>query len=217
MCNLYTLATTHESVRQLFKVSRSDIEGWKSKQSIYPDQLAPVVTQDTDDTRTLTLMRWGFPPPPAGKRPVANARKVQSGFWSRWLKHSEHRCLVPLTSFCEWSGTTPKTPHWFALADDDQPRPVCAFAGVWRDWTGVWKGRQGDHRLMAFLTTDANDIVKPIHHKAMLVLVAPNDYGTWLNAPWDKAAELVRSPLSEDLKIVNVGARSDVAEDARAP
>ena len=51
MCNLYTLATTHESVRQLFKVSHSDIEDWNSKQSIYPDQLAPVVTQDTDDTR----------------------------------------------------------------------------------------------------------------------------------------------------------------------
>ena len=31
---------------------------------------------------------------------------------------------------------------------------------------------------MAFLTTDANDIVKPIHSKAMPVLVAPNDYGT---------------------------------------
>ena len=70
---------------------------------------------------------------------------------------------------------------------------------------------------MAFLTTDANDIVKPIYFKAMPVLVAPNDYGTWLNAPWDKAAELVRSPLSEDLKIVNVGVRSDVAEKARAP
>ena len=162
-------------------------------------------------------MRRGFPPPPAGKRPVTNARNVQSGFWSCWLKHSAQRCLVPLTSFCEWSSTTPKTPHWFALADNDQTRPVCAFARVWRDWNGIRKGQQGDHRLMAFLTTDANDIVKPIHSKAMPVLVAPNDYGTWLNAPWDEAAELVRSPLSEDLKIVNVGARTDVAEEARAP
>lgn len=217
MCNLYTLATTHETVRQLFKVSRSDIEDWNPKQSIYPDQMAPVVTQDNDDTRSLTLMRWGFPPPPAGKRPVTNARNVKSGFWSRWLKHSEQRCLVPLTSFCEWSGTTPKTSNWFALADNGQPRPVCAFAGVWRDWNGVRKGQQGDHRLMAFLTTDANDIVKPIHPKAMPVLVAPEDYATWLDAAWDEAAELVRSPLSDELKIVNVGATSDVVEEARAP
>ncbi len=70
---------------------------------------------------------------------------------------------------------------------------------------------------MAFLTTDANDIVKPIHPKAMPVLVATNDYGTWLNAPWDEAAELVRSSLSDELKIVDVGARSDDAARAKAP
>ena len=70
---------------------------------------------------------------------------------------------------------------------------------------------------MAFLTTDANDIVKPIHSKVMPVLVAPNNYGTWLNDPWDEAAKLVRSSLSDELKIVNVGAKTDVAEEARAP
>ena len=62
---------------------------------------------------------------------------------------------------------------------------------------------------MAFLTTDANEIVRPIHPKAMPVLIAPDDYDTWLRAPWDEAQSLVASSLSEKLKIVNVGAKTD--------
>jgi putative SOS response-associated peptidase YedK len=27
----------------------------------------------------------------------------------------EYRCLVPATSFCEYTDSQPKIPHWFAL------------------------------------------------------------------------------------------------------
>ena len=62
---------------------------------------------------------------------------------------------------------------------------------------------------MAFLTTDANDIVRPIHPKAMPVLIAPDDFDRWLRGPWDEARELVASQPSDRLTIVNVGARTD--------
>jgi putative SOS response-associated peptidase YedK len=74
---------------------------------------------------------------------------------------------VPATSFCEWTDTRPKVPHWFAL---DKTRPLFAFAGLWRPWTGERKGASGDHRLYAFLTTEANELVRPIHVKAMPVM-----------------------------------------------
>src|ERR1700730_2731092 len=63
--------------------------------------------------RELTMMRWGFPPPPnLGNAPVTNVRNLKSPYWRGWLK-ALWRCLVPATSFCEW--TAPKVTHWFAL------------------------------------------------------------------------------------------------------
>jgi SOS response associated peptidase (SRAP) len=104
-------------------------------------------------------MRWGFPPPPnLGTAPVANVRNLKSPYWRGWL-NAESRCLVPTTSFCEWTDTRPKVTHWFAL---DQSRPLFAFAGIWRLWTGGRKGETGEHSLFAFLTTASNDVVRPI-------------------------------------------------------
>lgn len=55
--------------------------------------------------------------------------------------------------FCEWTNSRPKVTHWFAL---DETRPIFVFVGISRL-----------HRLFAFLTTVSNDVVLPIHGKAM--------------------------------------------------
>lgn len=180
MCNLYSLTTSHEAMRQLFKADRLALGDWDASAGICPDQLASVVSAESEGRRLLSLMRWGIPPPPAGKRPVTNVRNSQSSFWRQWLNQPAHRCLVPFTSFCEWSQSGPKTPHWFALHEADNERPLTAFAGIWRDWSGKRRGEEKEHQLMAFLTADANDIVRPIHPKAMPVLGAPEDFDVWL-------------------------------------
>jgi putative SOS response-associated peptidase YedK len=85
---------------------------------------------------------------------------------------------VPAPSFCEWSDSRPKVTHWFAL---DESRPLFAFAGIWRIWTGERKGEAGRHELFSFLTTEANEAVRPVHAKAMPVLLtAAGDWDTWL-------------------------------------
>ena len=71
-------------------------------------------------------------------------------------------------SFCEWTDTRPKVTNWFAL---DESRPLFAFAGIWRLRTGERKGETRAHQLFSFLTTEANEVVRPIHAKAMSVLV----------------------------------------------
>ncbi len=64
---------------------------------------------------------------------------------------------------------------WFAL---DEDRPLFAFAGIWRLWTGVRGTKaenpnrsEAEHRLYSFLTCRANGVVGPVHPKAMLVLL----------------------------------------------
>ncbi len=88
----------------------------------------------------------------------------------------EQRCLVPVTSFAEpdpaskqEGGNVPNA--WFARDDE---KSLMFFAGIHVPrWQSVRKVRDGltTDDLYGFLTTDPNDLVKPIHEKAMPVLL----------------------------------------------
>jgi putative SOS response-associated peptidase YedK len=169
--------------------------------------MAPVVRVARDGERGLTMMRWEFPPPPnLGTVPVTNVRNVTSPFWRGWRK-TEWRYLVPATSFCEWSDSRPKVTHWFAL---DESRPLFAFAGIWRPWTGERKKKAGRHELFSFLTIEANEVVRPVHAKAMPVLLtAAGDWDTWLAGPVDEAVALQRPLPDEMLRVVACADKTD--------
>lgn len=58
--------------------------------------------------------------------------------------------------------------------------------------------RAGEHELFGFLTCDANEIVKPIHPKAMpVILTEPAEIELWLTAEWKEAKQLQR-PFPSD-------------------
>src|SRR3954447_16005602 len=212
MCNLYSITRSQDAIRHIANVMRDTTGNLPPLPAIFPDQLAPVVRTAKDGVRELTMMRWGFPPPPnLGTRPVTNVRNAKSPYWRGWLK-AEFRCLVPATSFCEYTDGQPKVPHWFAL---DESRPLFAFAGIWRPWTGTRGTKaapaEGEHLLYSFLTTEANEVVKPIHPKAMPVLLTSDQFDTWLSAPVEEALALQRPFPSDQMQIVAVGERKDEA------
>jgi putative SOS response-associated peptidase YedK len=131
MCNLYSITRGQEAMRRLFRVTRDLTGNLPALPAVYPDTMAPVVRVTRDGERELTMMRWGFPPPPnRGTLPVTNMRNVTSPYWRGWLK-TEWRCIVPATSFCEWSGSRPKVPHWFALDESGRflPSPASGAHG----------------------------------------------------------------------------------------
>ena len=161
------------------------------------------------------MMRWGFPRRPIlGNRPVTNVRNVKSPYWRGWLK-PEFRCLVPATSFCEWTDAAPKVQHWFALTGDE-PRPIFAFAGIWRPWSGIRGTKaapvEGEHLLFSFFSTEPNEVVRPIHSKAMPAILRPAEWDAWLNAPADEALALQRPLDAAGLRICLTGAKTDPGE-----
>jgi putative SOS response-associated peptidase YedK len=73
-----------------------------------------------------------------------------------------------------------------------------------------WEGARGTkkapvlgrHELFTFLTTSANNVVKPVHAKAMPVLLSTDaDIETWLTAPTDEALKL-QKPAADDVVVV---------------
>lgn len=157
-----------------------------AQDNIYPDRDAAIVGNAGEDLE-LRMARWGFPPPPGQSSPITNIRNLDSRWWRdvnrEWITDRTYRCLVPFTAFAE----PVRDPHWFYVPDAE----VAYFAGVWRPWHGErlaevagQKKRSRmtrDWHLYAFLTTEANDVVRPIHEKAMpVILVDADEQAEWM-------------------------------------
>ncbi len=174
---------------------------------VFPKSFGPILKLDDKGELGWAKMRWGLPGPPQfGGAPVTNIRNVKSPHW-RPLLGPAHRCLAPFTAFSEYEDASPKGKkqiRWFAPPD----RGLAYFAGIWREWTGDYGSKKepdaGTHQLFSFLTTDANELVRPVHAKAMpVVLRSDVEREEWLNAPADQVEEIQTRVLpTEALEIV---------------
>jgi putative SOS response-associated peptidase YedK len=189
MANPYRLdATAGQIARALGADADGDV--WEGG-PIAPGSYAPVVIGGPDRMRRLVPRQWGVPPPPRGEVPVTTVRNLASPFWIGTLRHTQFRCLVPMTGFQE-SGGTPdaRTRHWF----DVPSSPIFACAGIWRD---------SDVVSYAVLTTEANATVAACHARTMPVILHPEDYALWLTAPWKEAQRLATPFPSQLMRVQN--------------
>ena len=235
MCNLYSITKGQAAIIEFTRAMRDTTGNLPSLPGIFPDYKAPVVA-NRGGIRELCLMRWGMPSSQRalldaatkradklrakGTEPdfkellrrepdsgVTNIRNTSSKHWKRWLG-VENRCVVPFTSFSEFNKAEGGD-IWFAL---DDSRPLAMFAGVWTNWTSVRKVKEGEttNDLFGFLTTEPNDVVAPIHSKAMpVILTKPDEIETWLSAPAEEALKLQRPLPAGALKIVARGEKYD--------
>ncbi len=191
MNRLYSMTGSHATIRKLALAGRDLGESQRLMPAIVPEQMAPVVRVASDGVRELVSMRWSFPSPTSAEAGlVTSIRNPASHWWMRGLR-IEQRCLVPMTSFCDFSGKPP-SPCWFAL---DETRPLFFVAGIWRLWVGN-PGQnalpaRGDHLIYSFLTTVAGTAASATRPKTIPVLLldeAARD--TWLNGSLEQALAL---------------------------
>ncbi len=217
MCNRYghwaTLAALRARAKQLQLEFFVDAEmgNLEPQANIYADQDGPILVRKNTGV-ALRKARWGLPPfrerDAKGRleRPRNNIRKID--FWKQRypevILNPEHRCLVPFSAFAE--PTIDST--WFSVPGEE----VAFFAGVCMDWSGErLKAQDGKTRrkrehddwlLYAFLTTEANSVVAPVHPDAMpVILTDPDECLEWLDG--GESSLLLQRPLpSNMLKIV---------------
>jgi putative SOS response-associated peptidase YedK len=97
----------------------------------------------------------------------------------------KRRCLIPASGFYEWlalAGEKRKQAHCFRPRDE---RPW-AFAGLWERWVGP----DGPVESCAILTTEANELVRPVHDR-MPVILPERHWAAWLDVGLQDAAALV--------------------------
>jgi putative SOS response-associated peptidase YedK len=238
MCNLYSITKGQRAIIEFTRAMRDTTGNLPPLPGVFPDYLAPIVRNAPDGVRELTMARWGMPSSQfalmqsAKKRAArieakggtvdfkellrmepdsgtTNIRNVNSKHWQRWLA-VESRCVVPFTSFSEFNKAGGGD-IWFAL---NESRPLAVFAGIWTRWTSVRKVKEGDttNDLFGFLTTEPNDVVAPIHAKAMpVILTQPEEIEMWMTAPTDEALKLQRPLPNGVLEIVARGVKKDEA------
>ena len=223
MCNLERLRSGPADIRRFFDIEREfDFTGNLQAGDIYPRRSGPAVRRREDGARELVMMEWGHPHykrektaegytlalkkngDPYAPTPTTNIRHPHYPMFRDYLA-PEFRCLVPSTSFAEPNprAKTAGAPKniWFGLK---KPKDgLYAFAGIWRPWEGDWiKSREAtDTNVYAFLTTDPNELIKPVHPKAMPVILDPDDYETWLTADWKHAKALQKPFPAEKMEI----------------
>src|ERR1700677_2592417 len=216
MGNLYSLTKGQQAIRDLAGAMRDVTGNLPLFPGIFPDYAAPIVRNAPDGVRELSTARWGMPSPVFALKGrnsdpgVTNVRNVSSPHWRRWVG-VESRCVVPFTSFSENEvlpdGSRP--PVWFVF---DESRPLAFFAGIWTRWKSVRKVKEGEteNDIFAFLTTEPNAVVAPIHPKAMpVILTTSEEIETWMSAPAKEALGFQR-PLPDDaLRIVARGKKED--------
>jgi putative SOS response-associated peptidase YedK len=177
MCGRFSLKARPEVLAQRFELT--EVTGLEPRYNIAPTQPVAVVRAGTEATgRELSRLHWGLIPswaddPAIGNRMI-NARAETADQKPAYRSAFRlRRCLVLADGFFEWTKADgAKRPYYFRLEDGGP----FAFAGLWERWT---KGQEPIESC-TLLTTDANNLVGPVHER-MPVILEPEDYGRWLD------------------------------------
>ena len=119
------------------------------------------------------------------------------------------RCLVPADGFYEWKRTGRGKQPYFIRRRDGAP---CALAGLWERWPAGTTGGEESPVVHSFsiLTTAPNELMETSHDR-MPVIVAPEDWDTWLDPEIDDAEaleELLLPYPAEKMRAHPVGTQS---------
>ncbi len=177
MCGRFTLLTPSETLVEQFELP--DMPALSPRYNIAPSQSVAAVRQLPDDGgRELVWLRWGLVPFWAKELSIG-ARMINARSETVAQKPAfraafrQRRCLVLADGFYEWQKQAGSKQPFFIRLEDGRP---FAFAGLWEHWDGP----EGAVESCTILTTEPNDLIRPLHNRMPIILL-PTDYDLWLD------------------------------------
>lgn len=204
MCGRYNRKTPLKQLATLFDCP-SPPDDAPPRYNIAPTQPVVAVRLDQSADRQPVWLRWGLVPSWAddvkiGNRLINARADTASSKPSFRAAFKARRCLIPADGFYEWQKLDARHKQPFHIRMKDE-RPF-AFAGLWEHWH-----KDGGPVLetRTILTTDANELMRPIHDR-MPVILPEGDWQRWLDLKTAKAdaEQLLRPYEGQDLVAVPV-------------
>ncbi len=187
MCGRFVLYSSLDEIAKAFDIQQ--VQGTlRTSYNIAPTQPVAVVLE-RDGINVLEQMVWGLIPPWARERGIG-ARMINARAETLSQKPSfrrplaSQRCLVVADGFFEWRKTEQGKIPMFIRLKLAQP---FGFAGLYDTWTSP----EGETvRSCTIVTTEANDLVRPIHDRMPVIL--PRNYrATWLSPTTGHSRQLL--------------------------
>jgi len=200
MCGRFSLRARNAAIlAEYFGIVKVPL--LKDRYNIAPTQGVPVVRLNPGQSQAqneMVILRWGLIPswakePGLGNRMINARAETLAEKPAFRTALNRRRCLIVADGFYEWQvAGRSKQPYFFHFRDD---RPF-AFAGLWDTWEGP------DHSAIescTIITTEASDLVRPIHDR-MPVILPTDNYQIWLDPALNTFEELsdLLVPFSSD-------------------
>jgi putative SOS response-associated peptidase YedK len=193
MCGRFSSTSQLQFLLEQFRAESLGVEGHQPSWNVAPASDILVVTASEDGARQLRELRWGLVPrwakDPSGANRMINLRaetvREKKG-WKSTL--ARRRCIVPIDGFYEWQdqGKGQRKQPFYITSRDFTP---LALAGLWATWRDPDSGEE--LFTCTILTTSANDLMEPVHHR-MPVILAHEDWDTWLDPENTDTEELAK-------------------------
>lgn len=190
MCGRFGLDLNADDLAEMLEMEVGELPRIESRFNIAPGTRILALRQ-LGHRREVAHLRWGLVPHwsrgPKASHTLINARSetveekpaFRDAFRSR-------RCLVPADGFYEWrKAGKVREPHHIGLKDG----AAFCMAGIWERWTDPQTSEVRE--TIALLTTAANRLVAPLHDR-MPVILGPERFDDWLQAPYQELRSLFR-------------------------
>ncbi len=180
MCGRFVQKAKPKEIKKEFKIGQLNPTIFQPHYNIAPSRMIPAVLEK-DGMRIVEPLKWGLIPSWSKDDSFAskliNARsETLSEKPSFREAFKKRRCIIPASGFYEWDkkGKGAKQPYYFYLKDKE----VFGFAGLWEEWTDKESGEIT--QTCTIITTEANEILEPIHDR-MPVILREENYSEWLD------------------------------------
>ncbi|WP_335871712.1 SOS response-associated peptidase [Bacillus sp. 2205SS5-2] len=195
MCGRYTNLANPEDLQTLIQIDEWTVE-WEPSYNVAPGQRVLSAIGHNGKIKAGYL-HWGLLPQwkssGTAQKLMINARsETVTEKKSFQALFQQKRCVMFADSFFEWKREgSERIPYRFQLNED---RPF-AFAGLW----DIRKIAGEKKPMGTILTTQANELVQPVHDRMPVMLLSEESIHCWLDTSLEyDEVKLLFTPISSE-------------------